>query len=85
MMVQAFDTPAFPVDTHIHRLARRWGLSDGSSVERTERDLKKLYPPERMGRNAPAIHILRARVLHRPRVQDSRDNVRICAALRAKK
>ncbi|MEZ5980501.1 MAG: endonuclease III [Planctomycetota bacterium] len=44
VMSQAFGVPAFPVDTHIHRLAARWGLSDGSSVERTERDLKKLFP-----------------------------------------
>lgn len=44
VMVQAFGVPAFPVDTHIHRLAWRWGLSDGSSVERTERDLKALWP-----------------------------------------
>lgn len=44
VMVQAFHTPAFPVDTHIHRLAWRWGLSDGSSVERTEADLKRLFP-----------------------------------------
>ncbi|MFT3885896.1 MAG: endonuclease III [Flavobacteriales bacterium] len=44
VMSQAFGVPAFPVDTHIHRLAWRWGLSDGSSVERTEADLKKLYP-----------------------------------------
>lgn len=43
VMVQAFDTPAFPVDTHIHRLAWRWGLSDGSSVERTEEDLKRTF------------------------------------------
>jgi endonuclease-3 len=46
VMVQAFDTPAFPVDTHIHRLAQRWGLSDGRSVEQTEADLKKLFPRE---------------------------------------
>jgi endonuclease-3 len=46
VMAQAFGVPAFPVDTHIHRLAARWGLSDGSSVERTERDLKRLYAPE---------------------------------------
>lgn len=50
VMVQAFGLPAFPVDTHIHRLARRWGLSRGKSVEHTERDLKKLYPPESWGR-----------------------------------
>lgn len=46
VMSQAFGQPAFPVDTHIHRLAERWGLSNGSSVERTERDLKRLFPPE---------------------------------------
>ncbi|HVS53489.1 MAG TPA: endonuclease III [Opitutaceae bacterium] len=47
VMVQAFDTPAFPVDTHIHRLAQRWGLSDGRNVEQTETDLKALFPRER--------------------------------------
>ena len=46
VMSQAFGHPAFPVDTHIHRLAQRWGLSDGSSVARTERDLKRLFPQE---------------------------------------
>jgi endonuclease-3 len=50
VMVQAFGKPAFPVDTHIHRLAARWGLSRGKSVEQTERDLKKLYPEESWGR-----------------------------------
>jgi endonuclease-3 len=44
VMSQAFGVPAFPVDTHIHRLAARWGLSDGSRVERTEADLKALFP-----------------------------------------
>ena len=44
VMAQAWGVPAFPVDTHIHRLAQRWGLSDGRSVEQTERDLKKLFP-----------------------------------------
>lgn len=48
--VQAFGDPAFPVDTHIHRLAWRWGLSDGSSVERTERDLKRVFPEEAWGK-----------------------------------
>lgn len=43
---QAFGVPAFPVDTHIHRLAYRWGLSSGKSVEKTEADLKKLFPEE---------------------------------------
>lgn len=46
VMTQWFDVPAFPVDTHIHRLARRWGLSSGKSVEHTERDLKALFPEE---------------------------------------
>jgi endonuclease-3 len=50
VMVQAFGQPAFPVDTHIHRLAARWGLSAGANVERTERDLKALFPPEAWGR-----------------------------------
>ena len=45
VMTQAFGVPAFPVDTHIHRLAARWGLSDGSTVERTEADLKALFAP----------------------------------------
>lgn len=48
--VQAFGDPAFPVDTHIHRLAWRWGLSNGSSVERTERDLKRVFPEEAWGK-----------------------------------
>jgi endonuclease-3 len=46
VIAQAFGIAAFPVDTHIHRLAARWGLSDGSNVVRTERDLKRLYRPE---------------------------------------
>jgi endonuclease-3 len=44
VMIQAFAFPAFPVDTHIHRLAARWGLSDGTRVEKTERDLKAVFP-----------------------------------------
>ena len=43
VMCQAFDRPAFPVDTHIHRLAARWGLSDGKNVVKTEADLKKVF------------------------------------------
>lgn len=46
VMSQAFGVPAFPVDTHIHRLAQRWGLSNGLSVAATERDLKRLFPKE---------------------------------------
>ena len=50
VMSQAFGHPAFPVDTHIHRLAARWGLSNDSTVERTERDLKALFPIETWNR-----------------------------------
>jgi endonuclease-3 len=46
VMSQAFGVPAFPVDTHIHRLAQRWGLSSGRNVVQTERDLKQLFPKE---------------------------------------
>ncbi|MAK40761.1 MAG: endonuclease III [Euryarchaeota archaeon] len=46
VMSQAFGIPAFPIDTHIHRLASRWGLSDGKNVEKTERDLKKVFDKE---------------------------------------
>lgn len=47
VMAQAFGVPAFPVDTHIHRLAQRWKLSDGKNVEKTEADLKKLFPRDK--------------------------------------
>ena len=53
VMVQGFGQPAFPVDTHIHRLAARWGLSPGTKVERTEQDLKRLFPTESWG----AVHL----------------------------
>ena len=44
VMAQSFGVPAFPVDTHIHRLAARWGLSNGSNVTKTEKDLKAVFP-----------------------------------------
>ena len=44
VMSQGFGHPAFPVDTHIHRLAQRWGLTNGKSVKQTEYDLKKIFP-----------------------------------------
>lgn len=50
VMTQAFGYPAFPVDTHVHRLAARWGLSNGTSVQRTERDLKRLFPEASWGK-----------------------------------
>ena len=46
VMAQAFNVPAFPVDTHIHRLAQRWGLTTGKNVQQTEKDLKRLFPKE---------------------------------------
>ncbi len=53
VMAQAFGVPAFPVDTHIHRLAQRWKLTSGKSVAQTEADLKKLFPRERWN----ALHL----------------------------
>lgn len=50
VMAQAFGVPAFPVDTHIHRLADRWGLSDGSNVVKTEKDLKAVFPEDTWNR-----------------------------------
>ena len=53
VMSQAFGEPAFPVDTHIHRLAQRWGLTNGKSVVQTERDLKRLFPKDKWN----ALHL----------------------------
>ncbi len=53
IMSQAFGEPAFPVDTHIHRLAQRWGLSSGKNVMQTEKDLKKLFHPKKWN----ALHL----------------------------
>ncbi len=53
VMAQAFGVPAFPVDTHIHRIAKRWKLTEGRNVVQTERDLKKLFPRERWN----ALHL----------------------------
>ena len=50
VMAQAFGVPAFPVDTHIHRLAERWGLSSGKNVETTEKDLKAVFPEDTWNR-----------------------------------
>lgn len=50
VLAQAFGVPTFPVDTHIHRLAKRWGLSNGKSVLQTERDLKALFPKNKWNR-----------------------------------
>ena len=53
VMAQAFGVPAFPVDTHIHRLAQRWKLTNGKNVEQTEADLKRLFPREQWN----ALHL----------------------------
>lgn len=50
VQIQAFSKPAFPVDTHIHRCAKRWGLSLGKNVVQTEKDLKKLFPQQAWGK-----------------------------------
>jgi endonuclease-3 len=50
VMSQAFNIPAFPVDTHIHRLAQRWGLTNGRNVAQTEKDLKRLFPRDHWNR-----------------------------------
>ena len=50
VMSQGFGHPAFPVDTHIHRLAQRWGLSRGKNVQQTEKDLKKVFPKDKWNR-----------------------------------
>jgi len=50
VMAQSFGVPSFPVDTHIHRLADRWGLSNGSNVDKTERDLKAVFPKDTWNR-----------------------------------
>jgi endonuclease-3 len=50
VMTQAFHQAAFPVDTHIHRLAMRWGLSSGKNVKQTEKDLKELFPQKKWNR-----------------------------------
>ncbi len=53
VMSQAFGEPMFPVDTHIHRLAQRWGLTNGKNVKQTEKDLKRLFPKQRWN----ALHL----------------------------
>ncbi len=77
VMVQGFGQPAFPVDTHIHRLAARWGLSNGRSVERTEADLKKLFPPASWGRiHLQMIYFGRA---HCPALRHDLQSCPICS------
>jgi len=76
-MAQAFGVPAFPVDTHIHRLAARWGLSNGSKVERTERDLKALFPSESW--NLLHLQIIYFGRSHCPALRHDLDRCPICS------
>jgi len=77
VMAQAFGVPAFPVDTHIHRLAARWGLSGGSNVVRTEHDLKRLYAPEHW--NALHLQIIYFGREHCPALRHEPLSCPICA------
>jgi len=77
VMAQAFGVPAFPVDTHIHRLARRWGLSRARNVVETERDLKKLYPPARW--NDLHLQIIYFGREHCPALRHERARCPICS------
>lgn len=77
VMAQAFGVPTFPVDTHIHRLAARWGLSDGSNVVRTERDLKLLYAPEHW--NALHLQMIYFGREHCPALRHDPSTCPICA------
>ena len=77
VMAQAFGEPAFPVDTHIHRLAARWGLSDGSSVERTERDLKRTF--DRALWNRLHLQIIYFGREHCPALRHDPEGCPICA------
>jgi endonuclease III len=77
VMAQAFGVPAFPVDTHIHRLAQRWRLSKGKTVEQTEYDLKKLFPEGDWGkRHLQIIYFGRE---YCPARQHRRDTCPICS------
>lgn len=82
VMSQAFGVPAMPVDTHILRCAFRWGLSDGKSVERTEADLKELFPKSRWNRlHLQIIHYARSQC---PARGHDTERCQICSALGSK-
>lgn len=80
VMTQAFQMPVFPVDTHIYRCARRWGLSTGNSVKRVEEDLKKLFPKKLWGKiHLQIIHFARA---YCPAVKHDEAFCPICSSLK---
>jgi endonuclease-3 len=80
---QAFGIPTFPVDTHIHRLAARWGLSSGKNVVETERDLKRLFPEEAWGR--AHLEIIYFGREHCPALYHDLDACPICSWAASKK
>ena len=80
VMSQAFGEPAFPVDTHIHRLAGRWGLSRAKNVEQTEADLKKVFAREEWGRRH--LQIIYFGREHCPARGHERADCPICAWVR---
>ena len=83
VLTQAFETPAFPVDTHIHRLATRWGLTSGRNVEQTEHDLKRLFPEETWGkRHLQIIYFGRQ---HCPALYHDLDACPVCSWAASKK
>jgi endonuclease-3 len=83
VLSQAFGMPAFPVDTHIHRLAARWGLSTGKNVETTERDLKRFFPEETWGRRH--LEIIYFGREHCPALYHDLDACPICSWAASKK
>ena len=68
VMSQGFGFPAFPIDTHIHRLAQRWGLTNGKNVVQTEKDLKRLFPKKYWKQITPSNNLLWTGVLQSKRV-----------------
>ncbi len=83
VMAQAFGIPAFPVDTHIHRLAARWGLSNGSSVVKTERDLKSIFPEDTWNRRH--LQIIYFGREHCPALRHDLEQCPICSWAATKK
>ena len=83
VMAQAFGIPAFPVDTHIHRLAARWGLSNGKSVEKTEADLKAVFPKKTW--NSRHLQIIYFGREHCPARFHDLENCLICSWAASKK
>ncbi|NDV61999.1 endonuclease III [Puniceicoccales bacterium CK1056] len=84
VMAQAFGEPSFPVDTHIHRLAQRWGLSNGKSVQQTEKDLKRLFPRETWNRlHLQIIYYGRTYCMARRKCDGSENGCPFCPVLNA--